>query len=42
MLGREVLDAAPHPRIGLSSVAVDCELPVLDPTLALILHGRPR
>jgi hypothetical protein len=42
MLGPEVLNAERYPRIALRSVSVTGELPVLDLTLAVTLHGQRR
>lgn len=42
MLGPEVLAAQRHSRIGLRSTAVDGELPVIELTLEVTLHGQRR
>lgn len=42
MLGSEVLAAERHPRIALRSAAVDGELPVIELTLEVALHGQRR
>ncbi len=42
MLGPEVLAAHRHPRIGLRSTAVDGDLPVIELTLEVTLHGQRR
>lgn len=42
MLGPEVLAAQRHPRVGLHSAAVAGELPVIELTLTVVLHGQRR